>query len=169
MWFHWFFFIFFIIIFIVFGTLFISQMYPIYLLWRAFGSPQEPIIKWVHTLFAPNVLSSFVCAPFLQHPRYEKWMSLSIYSAIHFSRGLYHWSWSSPITRFFHPLASPSLEQMSVPFSVPNKSVINDINQQRSQTTAARKQQVQASAATAPRALVQYCSLVARSGTDKHI
>lgn len=50
----------------------------------------------------------------------------------------------------FSPLASPSLEQMSVPFPVTNKSVINDINQQWGQTTAARVQQVKAAAATVP-------------------
>lgn len=77
-------------LFMIFGMLFISQMNAIYPIRGVFCPPQNPIIKCAHTHSLWSPLSSFVCSLFLQHLRYEKWMSLSIYSAIHFSRGLYH-------------------------------------------------------------------------------
>lgn len=141
-WFH-------LFVFIVFGMLFISQMHLIYLFWRVFRSPQNPIIKWVHTLFAPMCSVHLYAPHSCSIPDMKNecpWVSTLLYISpegctIDLDRAQ---------LLVFSPLASPSLEQMSVPFSVTNKSVINDINQQWGRTTAAREQQVQAAAATVP-------------------
>lgn len=138
-----------LIFFIVFGMLFISQMHLIYLLWRVFRSPQNPIIKWVHTLFAPMCSVHLYAPHSCSIPDMKNecpWVSTLLYISpegctIDLDRAQ---------LLVLSPLASPSLEQMSVPFSVTNKTVINDINQQWGQTTAAREQQVQASAAAVP-------------------